>query len=44
MSPLAADLIKKLMDYDPKKRLGYKGIQEIQNHKFFSGFNWDTRS
>jgi serine/threonine protein kinase len=36
MSPEAADLIKKLMDYDPKKRLGcHGGINEIKRHDFF---------
>jgi hypothetical protein len=32
------------MDYDPKKRLGINGIDEIKNHSFFKDFSWDTRT
>lgn len=30
------------MDYDPKKRLGSKGIQEIKDHPFFKGLDWEN--
>ena len=37
VSPEAQNLINKLLDPDPKKRLGSKGAEEIQKHKFFRG-------
>ena len=37
MSPEAKDLIVKLLNPDPEKRLGSKGTDEIKNHKFFDG-------
>jgi len=42
MSPEAHDLIQRLLDKDPKTRLGAHGAEEIKNHKFFTskGFNW----
>ena len=36
----ALDLIKKLTDSDPEKRLGTKTINDIKNHNFFRGMNW----
>ncbi len=41
ISPSAADLIKKLLEVDPSRRLGCNGIQEIKNHPFFQNVNWD---
>ena len=42
LSPEAADLIKKLLTLDPKKRLGSKnGAEEIKEHVFFAGFDWE---
>ena len=35
------DLIKKLLEKDPKKRLGSKGTQEIMDHEYFSDINWN---
>jgi len=39
----AKDIISKLLEYEPKKRLGYgnNGIDDIKNHKFFKDINWD---
>ena len=37
LTPEAQDLIRKLLDADPKKRLGLNGAKEIQNHRFFRG-------
>ena len=34
----ARDLVTKLLEYNPKKRLGY---YQIINHPFFKGINWD---
>lgn len=40
-SPSAEDFIKRLLQFDPKKRLGKKGVDEIKNHSFFEGINWN---
>ncbi|XP_029639196.1 cGMP-dependent protein kinase 1 isoform X1 [Octopus sinensis] len=39
----AQNLIKKLCRENPTERLGFGrcGIQDIQKHKWFEGFNWD---
>ena len=38
----AKDLINKLLNKNPEKRLGHmKGFEEIKNHEFFKGFNFD---
>ena len=37
----AIDLIKKLINY-PNVRLGKNGSEEIKNHPFFKGINWDN--
>jgi len=42
MSPEAADLIKKLLTSDHTKRLGAQGAQEIKEHPFFKGIDWDA--
>lgn len=37
----AKDFLQKLLQRDPKKRLGsVEGIKEIKRHPFFSGMNW----
>jgi serine/threonine-protein kinase RIM15 len=33
--------MSKLLELDPKKRLGANGIQEIREHPFFKGIVWD---
>lgn len=38
--PLAADLIKKLLNPNYMKRLGAKGATEIKKHPFFEGISW----
>ena len=40
ISPEAKKLINDFLT-EPKKRLGYNGIEEIKNHIFFKGFNWE---
>ncbi len=42
MSPEAADLIRKLLDYDFNKRLGANGASEIKQDIFFKDINWET--
>lgn len=34
------DFISKLIEIDPKKRLGRNGVIEIKSHPFFDDFNW----
>lgn len=41
LSPEVRDLVRRLMEKNPQKRLGARGVQEIKNHKFFKGLNWD---
>jgi len=36
----SVDLVRKLTDSDPEKRLGTKTINDIKNHPFFKGVNW----
>ncbi len=36
------DLIKKLLCYDQKERLGILDIKDIMNHNFFKGINFDN--
>ncbi|PIN18950.1 putative serine/threonine protein kinase [Handroanthus impetiginosus] len=36
------DLIQKLLEKDPTRRLGYRrGAEEIKEHEFFRGLRWD---
>ena len=42
LSEDAKDIIRKLLEKDPKKRMGsQKGIEEIKNHPFFAGIDFD---
>ena len=38
ITPVAKDLINKLLDPDYRQRFGRKGVKEIQQHRFFKGF------
>lgn len=40
-SPEVADLVDKLLIADPEKRLGAKSIDEIKQHPWFKGIDWD---
>jgi serine/threonine protein kinase len=44
MSPEAADFIRALVKMEPKERLGANGADEIKNHAFFKGIDWDRLS
>lgn len=33
--------IKGLLEKDPEKRLGANGIEEIMNHEYFAGLDWE---
>jgi hypothetical protein len=37
ITPEAKDLIEKLLVSNPRKRLGYHGVQELKAHPFFQG-------
>uniref|UniRef100_A0A0N5AVM8 Ribosomal protein S6 kinase n=1 Tax=Syphacia muris TaxID=451379 RepID=A0A0N5AVM8_9BILA len=39
--PVALDFINRLLQKSPKDRLGNKGVEEIKNHPFFFGINWE---
>ncbi|KRW99442.1 Protein kinase-like domain [Pseudocohnilembus persalinus] len=41
LSTFGKDLLNKLMQKVPSKRLGYNGIQEIKDHPWFSAVDWD---
>lgn len=42
ISPQAKDLIVKLLNRNPKKRLGYEtDAEEIKKHEFFNGIDWE---
>ncbi|XP_015520818.1 cGMP-dependent protein kinase, isozyme 1 [Neodiprion lecontei] len=40
----ANNFIRKLLRQSPSERLGYQraGVQEIRDHKWFGGFNWEA--
>lgn len=40
--PEAKDLLKRLLNRDPKRRLGANGAYEIRNHPFFSDLSWES--
>jgi len=35
------DFVNKLLQRKPYKRIGYKGVDEIKEHKLFDGFDWE---
>jgi len=35
------DLLARLLERNPKRRLGSNGVDEVKNHPFFSSINWD---
>ena len=42
LSKDALDLIQKLLEKDPEKRIGYKNdSKEIKDHPFFASINWE---
>lgn len=40
VSPLAQSLISRLMDRNPKQRLGVNGADEVKQHPFFASIDW----
>jgi serine/threonine protein kinase len=41
MPPLARDFIEKLLNVKPEARLGARGAQEVKNHPWFAGIDWN---
>ena len=41
LSADARDLIERLLDPDPRTRLGYRGAQEVKEHPWFSSVDWE---
>lgn len=41
LSPNSTDILRKLIA-DSDERLGRNGVEEIKNHPFFDGFDWDS--
>jgi len=41
IEPDAEKLILQLCSIEPKKRLGFKNIQKLKDHKFFEGIDWE---
>jgi hypothetical protein len=41
VSENAKSLIDALLKTNPRERLGSGGVDEIKNHPFFEGINWD---
>lgn len=37
----AVDIINRLLTFQPNKRLGYGGADEVKRHRYFSGVDWD---
>jgi serine/threonine protein kinase len=35
------DFLNKLLISEPKKRIGFKDINELKNHSWFNGYNWN---
>lgn len=41
MSPACKSLLRGLLEKNPRKRLGFKGVDEIKNNAFFANIDWD---
>ncbi|KAH9938258.1 kinase response regulator receiver domain-containing protein [Fomitopsis serialis] len=41
ISPEAKDFMQRLMTQDPSRRLGANGADEVKDHPFFAGIDWD---
>ena len=42
ISPEAKDFIQRLLSLDPSNRLGANGVEEVKEHPFFAGIDWDA--
>lgn len=41
LHPVAEDIIKGLLQKDPEDRLGFQGGQQIKEHPWFEGVDWE---
>ena len=41
-SQYCIDFINKLIISEPEKRIGFKDINELKNHSWFNGYNWNN--
>ena len=41
LSEPVKDILKRLLDRDPTRRLGVKGTDEVKKHPFFATIDWD---
>lgn len=37
---MAKDLIRRLLERNPKRRLGFQGVEEIKSHEWFQDVDW----
>jgi cGMP-dependent protein kinase len=42
VSDQATDMVMRLLQHDPNKRLGRVGRDEVRSHPFFAGIDWDA--
>ena len=42
LDPMAMDLVKNLLVKEPSQRLGAKYIEDLKNHPYFDGIDWDN--
>lgn len=42
VSPVAKDILAKLLTREPEERLGAKGVSEIKSHPFFNDIDWEV--
>ena len=42
ISPEAKDFIQRLLTLDAAQRLGANGVEEVKEHPFFAGIDWDA--
>ena len=41
LSREAQDIISRLLERDPVRRIGARGVEEIKGHQYFEGMNWE---
>ncbi|KAI8376458.1 kinase-like domain-containing protein [Radiomyces spectabilis] len=44
LSSEAVDIIRRLLDRDPRQRLGAHDVKQVKQHPFFKGIRWDLIS
>ncbi|KAM0513616.1 hypothetical protein ACHAPE_007666 [Trichoderma viride] len=42
LSPVAKDILAKLLTREPEERLGAKGVSKITSHPFFNDIDWES--